>query len=559
MNKKHSKALKWIVIGMIVFGIVPVPKAAAQTALNPNPPDTPVKLIFIHHSVGENWLADGYGNLGLALEENNYFVSDTNYSWGPDSIGDSTDTLDWPRWFLGEDSERYLEALYGESRANAGGWDYYTRTLADPGGENEIIVFKSCFPNSEFGGALGEAPAPGDELTVAAAQYIYNQLLGYFASRPDKLFVVITSPPMQRIHHAENTRFFNDWLVNDWLAENNYSLHNVAVFDLYNVLTHPDNHHRYVDGQIEHSTSKGSNQLYYDSWGDDHPNESGSQKATEEFVPLLNVYYHLWQDSLETLPLAEDTDTPTSENEAQAPEEDQTPQEEAPAIQAQANNVIDDFEAGTIDGADYWVVYTDEAAPTTMTCQPTIVQAANGQRSLQIDYQVAANSWASCELLFEHPQDWDGIGFSYALRAEQAGQPYDILFYYQQGDDKGASFVQMTTPPESEGQWTTVQVPWEEFARQDSMVYPKVALGMAFIVDNTGGKTMEGTFWLDDLQVGLGSTAEDTQADSAQEPSVVESEEGNGGGFSLPVCGSIPGVLLLGFAGVFWQRRRKRT
>ncbi len=50
---------------------------------NPNPPANPVRLIFIHHSTGENWLNDGNGGLGIALTENNYFVSDTNYGWGP--------------------------------------------------------------------------------------------------------------------------------------------------------------------------------------------------------------------------------------------------------------------------------------------------------------------------------------------------------------------------------------------------------------------------------------------------------------------------------------------
>ncbi len=48
-----------------------------------NPPAEPVKLVFIHHSCGENWLADGHGNLGRSLAENNYFVSDTNYGLGP--------------------------------------------------------------------------------------------------------------------------------------------------------------------------------------------------------------------------------------------------------------------------------------------------------------------------------------------------------------------------------------------------------------------------------------------------------------------------------------------
>jgi hypothetical protein len=67
--------------------------ASAQPADDPTPPASPVKLIFIHHSTGGNWLADPASNelgggLGRALMENNYFVSATNYGWGPDGIGD---------------------------------------------------------------------------------------------------------------------------------------------------------------------------------------------------------------------------------------------------------------------------------------------------------------------------------------------------------------------------------------------------------------------------------------------------------------------------------------
>ncbi len=61
---------------------------------DPDPPATVAKLIFIHHSTGENWLADDYGNLGRVLGQNNYFVSDTNYGWGPNAIGDRTDIPD---------------------------------------------------------------------------------------------------------------------------------------------------------------------------------------------------------------------------------------------------------------------------------------------------------------------------------------------------------------------------------------------------------------------------------------------------------------------------------
>ena len=111
---------------------------------NPAPPDETVKLIFIHHSCGENWLSDGNGDLGSVLGENNYYVSDTNYGWGPDNIGDRTDIPNWLDWFRGPESERYLAALYTESEQLSP----YTNNLSDPGGENTIIMFKSCFPNS---------------------------------------------------------------------------------------------------------------------------------------------------------------------------------------------------------------------------------------------------------------------------------------------------------------------------------------------------------------------------------------------------------------------------
>ena len=98
----------------------------------PRPPEQAVKLVFIHHSCGENWLADAHGGLGRALAENNYFVSDTNYGWGPDRIGDRTDITDWPEWFTGPQSREYLQALYRENGQHC----EYTRTGTDPGGEN---------------------------------------------------------------------------------------------------------------------------------------------------------------------------------------------------------------------------------------------------------------------------------------------------------------------------------------------------------------------------------------------------------------------------------------
>jgi hypothetical protein len=280
---------------------------------DPNPPSETVKLIFIHHSCGENWLADSNGGLGLALRDNHTFVSDTNYGWGPDGIGSNTDIGDWWTWFRGPNSATTLAALYAESGQNSS----YSRLDDDPGGPNQIVLFKSCFPNSALQGQpddpvppidsnpLRDQPAGSAAHTVANAKGIYSDLLDYFATRQDKLFVVITAPPLRDETYAANARAFNDWLVHDWL--DGYAYDNVAVFDFYSVLTsnggnadsndlgqESGNHHRWWQGAMQHQQTVNSDTAAYAS-GDDHPSAAGNQKATGELVQLLNVFYHRWQ------------------------------------------------------------------------------------------------------------------------------------------------------------------------------------------------------------------------------------------------------------------------
>ncbi|MBU1671939.1 MAG: hypothetical protein KKF41_14190 [Actinobacteria bacterium] len=270
-----------------------------------------MRLVFVHHSTGQNWLADGNGGLGLALRDGNYYVSDTNYGWGPDAIGDRTDIGHWYDWFLGPSRDTYTAALYDQSGQNCS----YSRMASnpDPTGENEVVVFKSCFPNSGLRGnpsdpvpPIGSNPlrsqACGSQYhTVANAKGIYIALLDYFATQSDRLFVVIAAPPLSDSTWAANARAFNQWLVNDWL--DSYETGNVLVFDFYNVLTSnggdPDtndlgsangNHHRWWNGAVQHKTDGGGNTLAYPT-GDDHPSQAGNLKATAEFVPLLNDAY----------------------------------------------------------------------------------------------------------------------------------------------------------------------------------------------------------------------------------------------------------------------------
>ncbi len=290
-----------------------------NTGGNGTSPNSPVKLIFIHHSTGENWLSDGDGGLGIALKNNNYYVSDTNYGWGDDSIGDRTDIGNWWEWFRGPDSETYLNELFNSNTRTCD----YSRLAANPGGENVIIMFKSCFPNSALKGSTAD-PVPfisnnplrgvdcySDAHTVSNAKGIYIDLLNYFSAHSDKLFIVITAPPLQDPQYSSNARHFNNWLVNDWL--DGYTQGNVYVFDFYNVLTTnggnsntndlgavTGNHHRVINGIIQHKTD-GDNDAnpnvleYPSSGGDDHPSRAGNLKATGEFIGFLNKVYSEWK------------------------------------------------------------------------------------------------------------------------------------------------------------------------------------------------------------------------------------------------------------------------
>lgn len=325
----RTTALPFLLALLASTGLAAAGRAkAAGLPLNSSPPSSTVKLVFVHHSVGENWLADDNGQLGVALRNANYFVSDTNYGWGPvdidegsGTIGDHTDIGNYWRWFSGPNRATYLSALFAQSGQSAS----YSRLAADPGGVNRIVMFKSCFPNSQLYGSpsdpippissnpLRGEPAGSENHTLANAKGIYIDLLSYFATKPDTLFVLITQPPLISADTdpaaAANARALTDWLQSEWLAS--YTHNNVFVFNFFRVLTSnggstrtndpatndlgwaDGNHHRFQSGAVEHTRTVENNMSAY--WtGDSHPSTAGNLKATGEFVPLLNIAYHCW-------------------------------------------------------------------------------------------------------------------------------------------------------------------------------------------------------------------------------------------------------------------------
>ena len=266
----------------------------ASSGLHTDPPVETAKLIFIHHSCGANWMSEYSGTLGDTLGTNNYHVSDTYYNWDApynEEIGDNTDTTDWPTWFTdttiqgnGEARrDNIMEAVYTwyEKYVSTA---HYTQ-ISDPGGENDIVMFKSCYPLSEVGGSIDDEKA------------IYNDILTYFETRTDKLFILVTPPGEEVVNSYENTQELCQWLVDEedgWLAD--YPHNNVGVFDFYCVLSEENSHHTIENGEMVYVyAAEYDGTSPYHGIGDNYPNDEGNLKSTNEFIPLLNYYYNRWK------------------------------------------------------------------------------------------------------------------------------------------------------------------------------------------------------------------------------------------------------------------------
>lgn len=254
-----------------------------------------LNLLFIHHSCGGQWLADAGkdmgehciyvshpngGGLRRLLQENGYTVNEASYG---SAIGEETDVFDWLPKFKNQ-----MADILTCSQQNG--------SLPE-GEKNDIVMFKSCYPNNNFkaDGAAPGKPA-GPELTLWNAMAGYKALLNEFAKHPETLFVSVTAPPIapkqksvplwkavaRKVlgkgvdleERAERARRFNNWLVstNGWL--DGYEGTNVAVFDYYDILTN--------EGQSNLSAYPTGDGF------DSHPSREGNEKAASALVPFMN-------------------------------------------------------------------------------------------------------------------------------------------------------------------------------------------------------------------------------------------------------------------------------
>lgn len=237
----------------------------------------PYKMIFLHHSVGQGILIQG--GLRDSLLEMGIFVRGATYG---DEIGEQTDMCNW----LPKFQDNMKQIL---------GFKYHSNNYYSDDESNDIVMFKSCFPNSDI---TEEGSLPGDPFsrirTLANYKATFEGLKEVIQRYPEKLFIYLTAPPLVRESttpgNAGRAREFNAWLMREFLPRYGQELgvNNFFIFDLFDLLADKDNCLK------QEFRQKNKN--------DSHPNLLANQTAATKLMEFLRPIWSAWTNRQNTQP-----------------------------------------------------------------------------------------------------------------------------------------------------------------------------------------------------------------------------------------------------------------
>jgi hypothetical protein len=236
------------------------------------------RMVFLHHSVGKGLLEEG--NLRDSLRQMSIVVKGMTYG---DSIGQYTDMCNWLPKFQSDmksifQFQNHPNVYYADSRAN------------------DIIMFKSCFPNSDIG---ADGTEPGDPLsskrTLADYKAVFAGLGGEIRKYPNTLFIYMTFPPLVPLEttpeSARRARAFNVWLKDEFFPtyRRESGLNNFVMFDLFDVLADQDN---VLKEEYRNANPR-----------DSHPNGPANREAARRFMEYFRPVLTAWQSKTSPQPV----------------------------------------------------------------------------------------------------------------------------------------------------------------------------------------------------------------------------------------------------------------
>ena len=176
-------------------------------------------IIFLHHSVGNHLIENG--DVREMLVERGYAFWDHNYNWIGlrDPKGNFRDySYNVP--VDNTDTDGFREIF------NQKIYDLPLNTLSGLF-QHEVIIIKSCFPNSYV----------DSEANLQERKEMYLQIRNVMEEHPEKLFIILTSPPLNPaetdLQTAARARQVSDWLASEeFLAGSS----NIFVFNYFSLL-----------------------------------------------------------------------------------------------------------------------------------------------------------------------------------------------------------------------------------------------------------------------------------------------------------------------------------
>lgn len=217
-------------------------------------------VIFLHHSVGENLIAQGQVREQFSAAGYHFWDQDYNWKGLHDPYGQATgysynipgDNTD-PDGLLGIFSQPVF--------------DLPLNTLSGLM-QHEVIAFKSCFP----------ASAIISDAQLADHQAWYLKIREFMVQHPEKLFIVVTQPPLNPAETspeaATRARAFADWLKSDEFLQGQ---RNIVTFDLFDRLA--ESNPQAADANMLRQN--------YRVGADSHPTPTANEIIGAEFVEFI--------------------------------------------------------------------------------------------------------------------------------------------------------------------------------------------------------------------------------------------------------------------------------
>lgn len=226
-------------------------------------------LFFLHHSTGAGIVNEGEVRSHVAaynaahLTSFEFWDHGYNYDGLTDAAGNPTGT----NYAIPGDNTDPDGLHYLWTSSNADAVTCRNTILANHG----VIAFKSCFPASDIASA------------AQLQQYKdwYLAMRDFFDTRPDRLFVVMSTPPLHRLAttaaNAQRARDFANWLSSAAYLSGHP---NVVCFNLFDYLARAD------DGSASENRLRYEYELSHGS-SDSHPNALANATVGPIFAEFL--------------------------------------------------------------------------------------------------------------------------------------------------------------------------------------------------------------------------------------------------------------------------------